>query len=261
MCERVDLTELKATISTKLKNNSSLYWDILKKFLTRKVTKIELDNNVVHLLGEDNVGLHNQFLLAILRNANCNSTSPITSATGAKKAKPNKSKKKPKGTSLEGKKARDLPKRLNAKLLSSGEIAPSAGNLIKRFRETNGVIIRPIVQRVRPPPRPDIPDNLFINSPDLQALRQRMQRAAIGAGLTSVSNDSVPFLMAALEWHMKDILSICRPSIHNIPPEDQDKTITLRDLRGALRISPYLLGEDAPLSQERLLANHCTDKG
>jgi len=244
-----------------LKNNSSLYWDILKKFLTRKVTKIELDNNVVHLLGEDNVGLHNQFLLAILRNANCNSTSPITSATGAKKAKPNKGKKKQKGTSLEGKKSKDLPKRLNAKLLSSGEITPNAGNLIKRFRETNGVIIRPIVQRVRPP-RVEIPiESMFINSPDLQALRLRMQRAAVTAGLTSVSNESVTFLMSALEWHMKDILSICRPSIHNNSSVDQDKTITLRDLRGALRISPYLLGEDAPFSQERLIANHFTDKG
>jgi len=104
MGERVDLTELKATISTKLKNNSSLYWDILKKFLTRKATKIELDNNVIHLLGEDNVSLHNQFLLAILRNANCSSTSPIINSTAAKKAKPNKGKKKQKGTSLDGKK-------------------------------------------------------------------------------------------------------------------------------------------------------------
>ncbi|KAL3695643.1 hypothetical protein R1sor_009719 [Riccia sorocarpa] len=45
------------------------YWQLLQSFLNYKLSKAELDNQVVSTIGKENVALHNQFLRAIYANA------------------------------------------------------------------------------------------------------------------------------------------------------------------------------------------------
>ncbi|KAL2651140.1 hypothetical protein R1flu_019268 [Riccia fluitans] len=52
------------------------YWQLLQCFLSYKLSKAELDNQVVSTIGKENVILHNQFLRAIYANALCNEAPP-----------------------------------------------------------------------------------------------------------------------------------------------------------------------------------------
>lgn len=56
------------------------YWQLLSSFLSFKLSKAELDKQVLSTIGKENVVLHNQFLRAIFSNALCNEAPPPPSS-------------------------------------------------------------------------------------------------------------------------------------------------------------------------------------
>lgn len=79
-----------------------------------------------------------------------------------------------------------------------------------------------------------------------------MYKTALESGLSDVSTESVNLMMHALEHHLKDIISTAgQPSRRQ--PQNQPRMLTSRDLLATMQTSPYLLGEDLPVNQERIL--------
>ncbi|KAH7298116.1 hypothetical protein KP509_25G027300 [Ceratopteris richardii] len=68
--DRIDVLELKACIVKKLgTEKANRYFSHFQSFISSRLSKVELDKLVVMTIGRDNVGLHNQFVKAILSNA------------------------------------------------------------------------------------------------------------------------------------------------------------------------------------------------
>ncbi|KAH7331810.1 hypothetical protein KP509_20G051400 [Ceratopteris richardii] len=68
--DRIDVLELKACIVKKLgTEKADRYFSHFQSFIGSRLSKVELDKLVVMTIGKDNVGLHNQFVKAILTNA------------------------------------------------------------------------------------------------------------------------------------------------------------------------------------------------
>ncbi|MCO5605877.1 hypothetical protein L7F22_060061 [Adiantum nelumboides] len=68
--DRIDLLELKGRIVKQVgAEKANRYFSHFKSFLSSRLSKVELDKFVVMTIGKENVGLHNQFVKAILTNA------------------------------------------------------------------------------------------------------------------------------------------------------------------------------------------------
>ncbi|KAF5456586.1 hypothetical protein F2P56_026053 [Juglans regia] len=73
---RVDLVDLKAQIVKKLGvNKSKLYFYHLNSFLSDKLGKIQFESFCIRAFGRENLPLHNQLLISILKNA-CQAKTP-----------------------------------------------------------------------------------------------------------------------------------------------------------------------------------------
>lgn len=67
---RINLVDLKAQIVKKLgPDRSKLYFYYLEKLLSMKLSKVEFNKHCFRILGRENVPLHNQLVLSILKNA------------------------------------------------------------------------------------------------------------------------------------------------------------------------------------------------
>ncbi|XWS70578.1 hypothetical protein CRYUN_Cryun03dG0059200 [Craigia yunnanensis] len=67
---RIDLGELKAQIVKKIgAERSKRYFYNLSRFLSQKLSKSEFDKSCYHIMGRENLPLHNQLIRSILKNA------------------------------------------------------------------------------------------------------------------------------------------------------------------------------------------------
>ncbi|KAK1433137.1 hypothetical protein QVD17_10043 [Tagetes erecta] len=67
---RTDVFELKLHIEKRLgSQKSEKYFNLLTKFLSLKLTKTEFDKLCVGLIGRENVRLHNELIIAVVKNA------------------------------------------------------------------------------------------------------------------------------------------------------------------------------------------------
>lgn len=68
--ERIDLVDLKARIVKKVgAEKANRYFSHFRSFISSRLSKTELDKLILITIGKENVGLHNQFVKAILSNA------------------------------------------------------------------------------------------------------------------------------------------------------------------------------------------------
>jgi len=238
MGERIDLAELKDRLSAVLRENKDEYWSCLRAYTQAKLTKPEFDHVASSLLGE-NVSLHNTFIKAILSNAyNAVSTSTSQGYHHASRRRPPfdvspvQLKKKP---------------RMGARADQAAQVP-----VRQRHRVT-----------ARPPERP--PNDHYPRFPHefggsftLWALRNRMFKTAHDAGLNNVSPDAVALMMHALEYHLKNVVA----NVLQVPRAKRTRTFTYisephaispRNLLTTMQTKPYLLGEDLPVNQERIL--------
>lgn len=75
---RIDLVDLKAQIAKKLGvNKSKLYFYHLHKFLSNKLGKSQFESFCIRTFGRENLPLHNQLIISILKNA-CQAKTPPT---------------------------------------------------------------------------------------------------------------------------------------------------------------------------------------
>lgn len=69
---RINLDELKAQLLKKVgPEGSKQYFYYLQRFLSLKLSKVELNKLCLRVLGRENIPLHNQLIRSILRNACC----------------------------------------------------------------------------------------------------------------------------------------------------------------------------------------------
>lgn len=262
---RVDLGELKKRLRLALKHHANDYWINVKKYVTAKLTKRELDESAREFLGE-NLWLHNRFFQAILNNAH-HSVPPKLPARVTPPpvpASPKKSSKKKK-KSTNGETAA-LPKAISLELRKAALQPISA---ITKRAEPVGVGL-PQLHRLGRKAQRSLPvsnlDHQLVGAPRLLALRQRMLQTALSWGLADVGNDAVEYMMAALEHHMKRIIGVCNSSV----PLNQKRVRALRmsvqrvdtpvpgqGVAAALlpggEESSKLWRENLPLVQERLV--------
>lgn len=62
----LELEEAKLQLQLSLKDNSSKYWELLKLWHQKKISKDEFDRKAKQFLGEEKIHLHNQFFLSFL---------------------------------------------------------------------------------------------------------------------------------------------------------------------------------------------------
>ncbi|EPZ33722.1 hypothetical protein O9G_002360 [Rozella allomycis CSF55] len=66
---RIDVDALRNSINDLLKERSVIYWLVLKRFLTSRLTKEEFDLHVKHLFPTNQLCIHNDLIHALLCNA------------------------------------------------------------------------------------------------------------------------------------------------------------------------------------------------
>eukprot|EP00242_Pyramimonas_sp_CCMP2087_P014721 CAMPEP_0198205042 /NCGR_PEP_ID=MMETSP1445-20131203/8522_1 /TAXON_ID=36898 /ORGANISM="Pyramimonas sp., Strain CCMP2087" /LENGTH=154 /DNA_ID=CAMNT_0043877183 /DNA_START=50 /DNA_END=511 /DNA_ORIENTATION=+ len=66
---RIDVVFMKKKLLQDLGARADEYWTLLKAFIQSKLTKIEFDEQVPGVLGQENFHRHNEFIYAIIRNA------------------------------------------------------------------------------------------------------------------------------------------------------------------------------------------------
>lgn len=87
---RINIIELQARIVKKIGHErAEKYFYYLQKFLSLKISKHEFNKRCLSAIGRENVGLHNQFIISILKNASLSKTAPlrVTKEAGSSNAK------------------------------------------------------------------------------------------------------------------------------------------------------------------------------
>ena len=76
-CFRIDTAELKVRIETKIgEKKAEKYFNLLDRYLSRQVSKLEFDRICVDLIGRQNISIHNELIRAIVSNAAFSKTPP-----------------------------------------------------------------------------------------------------------------------------------------------------------------------------------------
>ncbi|XP_071707676.1 uncharacterized protein [Rutidosis leptorrhynchoides] len=69
-CSRLDTSELKLRMETRLgSHKAEKYFNLLIQYLSLKLKKSEFDKLCIHLIGRENIRLHNELIRAIVKNA------------------------------------------------------------------------------------------------------------------------------------------------------------------------------------------------
>lgn len=270
--DRVDLEEVKANLFGNLsRETADDYWTCLRAFLAAKLTKYEFDCQIYAILEgrQESVALHNHLIRSLIRNAYNAVPSFAVPSSGLKR---------------ESDAAAGAPsaKRLKTAAAAAAKAAAAPGA---------SSIVRTRVAPRRPSPvvRQLGSDHLRLahdfggaTSPSSWALRNRMYKIATEAGLTEISPEAVNLMTHAMEHHLKDILDACKRtktltpsglataasstttspastasarsfSPHTVFNQPEGNTISARDMLTMVQHRPYLLGEDLPVNQERIL--------
>lgn len=179
-----DLDSVKIKLAEALKDKIQKYWELMKSWYRRKITKEEFDLKAKSLFGESNVHLHNEFLFAILVKCQAGAH-PITPAD----AVPN---------------AVAVPKPKRQKLAAPPP--PIDAVLPYGALDTARYHTAPPVRLIGR----DL-DSIMLCShelmlPDHATLHTRMLLGAWEAGLEAVSEEAAQLLMLALRTHLKNVI-------------------------------------------------------
>merc|ERR1712054_719312 len=252
----------KTKLLQKLSDSAPLYWECFKKFLRAKLSKAEFDAYVSAVLGDAHIPLHNRFVSALIYNAHCSSPPPLIGKATPKP--PPVSKKKVVKASLTSASRPTL-----VKLVNEIKPEPETNTLVRPEKNS------PAYQTTQGSSF----DAQFASTPYMLALRRKMFKTTLEAGLRDLSNGCVLLMKEALYCHLKDIVSSCSPNARFGSSQAQESApylpcqqvygyshleqfdqlqppptnvITTTDAVTAIQISSYLLRENLPINQERL---------
>lgn len=237
--ERVDLAREKEQLSRALGSHSNRYWEIFRDFIQAKLSKPEFDLAARRILTENNLVLHNQFVLSILHNARSPRPPPDYLKQALQSPMKTIDKRKTKTQEAPGRKKRVNP----------AEVQPYS--VLKR-KGLSGVI------RIQHIPNDEVEgssvptmsplDEQLVTDPEQFALRQKMKRTANEVSVVEVSNDSVGCMKTALEIQLKRIIALCIEE-----KKGQTRKINKEDMYHVILNNPAFFSNTGSIDQERAL--------
>jgi len=205
---RADLQAMKAQLSHVLQESWPQYWKVFSDYVQAKISKKEFDSFTRRNLSDQAIQLHNRFVLAILRNAHfAPPPKDFSKSMTGKKRKPLESIKESRKSMnyFEDEYSKSdfthitfiTGRRTDFQTGSAVSVLKRINNLtgFVRIQHTSGDGDYSSFEEPKLSPR----SLQLVAYPDLLALRQRMVTAANETGISEVSNDSVSFMMSALE--------------------------------------------------------------
>eukprot|EP01137_Pigoraptor_chileana_P015162 Opistho-2@70763 len=222
---RVDIVEIKNRLNGVLGDHSASYWESLRNFTRARLTKGELDKRAKACLGDSNVSLHNEFIRAILVNAQSTQPPPDDKENAKKSNKrklsslkdtppgPNRNLEPPTKSArlTPGTASAHFSREYRAHVPRVGEAPPipkGPKHGAQSAIAASGALIAAAAS-VRPPPG-DVEADLCTHAhllPDAATLRARSFVVAFENGLDDVEEGVAETVQGALEFYLKDILS------------------------------------------------------
>ncbi|KAJ2909074.1 hypothetical protein GGI21_002246 [Coemansia aciculifera] len=239
--ERYQLTQLKEQLAEALGDDGPAYWSSLRDFVQGKLNRQEFDFYAYLYLSGDRAGLHNQFILATIHNAQSGQAPPEGERSqgfeGRKKRKhedeemgdgedeagDSRSNRRSVRALLEDPKWRyvkELVKSLNKSERRAIKTLFKQPNLTP---EEAHAAIRAMKPVVLPMSSSQLPQSYAMDmakgitaplvfdtksTPDIESLSYRMVSLALEQGLTGgVTREAGELLLYALDCHLKNILS------------------------------------------------------
>eukprot|EP01136_Pigoraptor_vietnamica_P040519 Opistho-1_new@12515 len=214
---RVDVIEIKNRLNGVLGDHSATYWESLRSFTKARLSKGELDRRAKECLGDGNVSLHNEFIRAILVNAQ-STQPPPEDKENARRSNKRKFSTLKDGRSLDApsKAPRLFPGAASAHFsrefrshLPRAEAPPARGPRGPQSALAVSTALIAAAATVRAPPG-DVEPELCAHAlalPDAATLRARCFLSAFEAGLDDVEEGVAEVVQQALELHLKNILS------------------------------------------------------
>ncbi|CAL8280839.1 unnamed protein product [Lota lota] len=190
-----ELEIAKKNLTDAIGDNIKHYWANLKLWFKQKISKEEFDIEARRLLSQDNVHVHNDFLLAILTRCQIIVSTPEGPGslqwTGGSAAKPCKPKGKKKLSSRQKFDHRFQPQNplSAAQPFSPREVGTSGGVGGGEEEEQLRLSAHTLLLPTR------------------GQLEARMMVTAFELGLDNVTEDSVNTMIYAVEHHLKDVLT------------------------------------------------------
>lgn len=186
----VDVATARRKLLEALGDFAEKYWSNMKLWYKQKISKDDFDTQAFELLGPGKINYHNEFILAIL--AKCQAAAATTPSNNHSKSSANAKANK----SIHLRKPR--VKRSDAKtpVLVQEFVMPDAMEMAPSFiskGEDNDITL--------------CSQDLVL--PDLPTLHGRLLLGAWDVGLDSIDDQTVPLLAAAVEAHLKNILTLC----------------------------------------------------
>jgi len=218
MAATAELNVARKKLVDALGDDSKAYFSTLKLWFRRKISKEEFDNESRKFLTNENVLLHNEFLLAVLNKCQSWTSTHVNKETNASAHMPCKDK------------------------LKKGKIKkksrPIRATFEHRFQPVNNLHCVPAI--VAKDPGQDGRISFCVREatlPDMVMIHGRMFLTAWDCGLDAVDDEAVSLVLNAVENHLKTILMAIFSRRH---------AYKLREGRfmhsiGAILPSPYLI--------------------
>jgi len=241
---RIDLKTKKDELSTALGEKAVQYWGVFKDFIQAKISKTEFDQEAKRALG-NNVKLHNQFVLGILKNARSPHPPPEC------QQKPIAGQKRRREPTV------DPPGKKRRRGKSSTDVSATA--VVKRRSRSGVVRIQHIGESSNLGPlfpRMSKLDKQLVAEPELLVLRQKMKSTANDTSISNVSNESVKYMMQAVMAHLKKTLDLCITEKNG-----EERNISMKDLWNAVNNNPQIFNKTTSHSRERALLRLRNDSG
>jgi len=182
----VDVETARKKLLEALGEYKEKYWTNMKLWYKQKITKDDFDMQAFELLGPGKINYHNEFIMSILARCQALAAAPATPST--------KPVQKATTKSVHLRKSR---------VKKAGNMS---NNEIQGFESTDPL------QSSSPFVSCDQDIRLCSQElvlPDVATLHGRLFLGAWDAGLDSITDDTAPLLSAAVEAHLKDILTAC----------------------------------------------------
>ncbi|KAM3604584.1 uncharacterized protein V6R79_013448 [Siganus canaliculatus] len=178
-----ELEIAKKNLTDAIGDNVKHYWANLKLWFKQKISKEEFDIEARRLLAQENVHVHNDFLLAILTRCQIIVSTPEGTGQGGSASKPGKPKGKKKWSSRQKFDHRFQPQN---PLSAAQPFSPrEAGGEEEELRLSAHTLLLPTRGQ----------------------LEARMMVTAFELGLDNITEDAVNSMVYAVEHHLKDVLT------------------------------------------------------
>lgn len=273
-CSRIDTFELKLHIERRLgSQKAQKYFNLLTRYLSQKLKNSEFNRLCVHLIGRENLRLHNELIKSILKNATLSKTPPPKQLT-SKLA--NGTHSKPRPPNLHERKVKDRTSPLGiqeqqsaTELFSLGSKPPVEVNSVEDGEEVEQNAISPGIYSRSPVKAPfginihskESRKVLSISTPSFHtntchynshlpptsSLTNRLKQKLKTEGL-DISMDCVNLLNNGLDLFLKRII---KPSLE-LASSSRSLKSSMVDLRVAIQTNPKILGDDWGVQIEKI---------